>query len=118
MAGRGPLRRKERREHSMSDEDSILATLVRMRLVTEAHQAKKGKWTPEAQFLKIYEEVGEAHYSWKKQNPGWQTVQEVADIILASITQLQVLGCSDGEISWAIEDCLQKCEKRTGLRPT
>lgn len=96
------------------NDDSILSFLVRCRIVTAKHQ-EKGKWTMEQQFLKVYEEVGEAHRSWQKQQPGWNTVQEITDIILASITQLQVIGCSDGEIAWAIEECLQKCEKRVGI---
>ena len=91
---------------------SILWNLVQeTKSITDAHIAShEGKWPIEKQYLKVYEEVGEAQKAFERNLP--KKNEEHMDIVFADLTLLHFYDMTKEDMLRAIYDCLAKFHRR------
>lgn len=77
--------------------------------ITKAHiESHEGKWPIEKQYLKVYEEVGEAQKAYERNYPDKN--EEHMDIIFSSLTLHHFYDMSKDDMFLAIYSCLVKFE--------
>lgn len=103
------IKKLEDKAHKLTD---IFWQLVQeTKPITEAHIADhEGKWPIEKQYLKVYEEVGEAQKAYERNYDDKD--EEHLDIIFASLTLHHFYNMSKDDIFSAIYLCLIKFEAK------
>ena len=97
-------------------EISVEYWLYRCRKVTEGHIEREGIWGLNDQIAHSNSEVSEV-YQAKRHNEGnARILEEICDSVLSSITMAHVTGFTDSQVMQAMEETLQKIERRAGLR--
>ena len=91
--------------------ESLELLIEYTRPITKKHiEDHEGKWPIEKQYLKLYEETGEAEKAFARNLP---TVdQEHMDIMFSFLTLMHFRDNKSGEIYQAILECLIKFERR------
>ena len=90
--------------------------LMRCRNVSEVYFKRWGIWSLGEQVAHVHSEVSEV-YQAKRHNEGnARILEEICDSVLSSITMAHVTGFTDSQVMQAMEETLQKIERRAGLR--
>jgi len=95
--------------------DRLYNLLVRGRKVTQARLKKHGKFSVESMILKTYSEVTEVQSALRNADKR-NFLEENCDVIFCALTNLHLIEFTDDEITAGLEECMQKLEKRIGLR--
>lgn len=79
--------------------------------ITEAHiESHEAKWPIEKQYLKVYEEIGEAQKAFERNYDDKN--EEHMDLIFASLTLHHFYNMSKDDIFQAIYSCLVKFDEK------
>ncbi len=91
--------------------ESLESLLAITQPITKKHiEDHEGKWPIEKQYLKLYEETGEAEKAFARNLPGVD--QEHMDIMFSFLTLMHFRNNKKEELYNAILECLIKFERR------
>lgn len=92
--------------------------LERARSVTLAHFRNQGGhgWGLDSQIAHAHSEVSEVYQAKRHEEGAARILEEICDSILACLTMAHIAGFSDEQVAAAMEETLQKTERRAGLR--